>query len=82
LYPLYTNGVSVLSMVKKRQPPKPVINITTTDDKPFYKMQVVYTAKDGTKKQLFKSDGLHGCQIYAQGFIEGWNKFIYELETK
>ena len=45
-------------------------------------MQVVYTAKDGTKKQLFKSEGINQCQIYAQGFLEGWNKFIEELENK
>ena len=62
--------------------PKAPIVICTLQDKPFHKMQVVYTAKDGTKKQLFKSEGINQCQIYAQGFLEGWNKFIEELETK
>ena len=61
-----------VSMVKKRRNAAP-IQIAILEDKPFYKMQVLYVNEDGTKTQLYKHDGLHSCQLYAQGFIDAWD---------
>jgi hypothetical protein len=59
-------------MAKKRRNAPP-IQIAILENKPFHKMQVLYVNEDGTKTQLYKHDGLHSCQLYAQGFIDAWD---------